>query len=299
MHDGQLDVTTDLAVRLVRSQFPQWAELPMTAVTSGGTVHRVFRLGSALSARLPLVAVDPEDSRVRLWEHVATVRELIGRTRFPTPVPVAVGRPGEGYPMPWLVQTWIPGTVATPDDPAGSVDFAADLAEFISDVRALDTAGRRFAGGGRGGVLGTHDGWVQDCLHHSEELLDTAMLRRSWVAMRDLPRGAAPDVMSHGDLVPGNVLVAGGRLAGVIDLDAMGPADPALDLVSAWHLLDERPRRVLREALGCDDLTWARGRAWAFEQALGLVWYYASSHPSMSALGRRTLQRVTDDRDAL
>jgi aminoglycoside phosphotransferase (APT) family kinase protein len=30
----------------------------------------------------------------------------------------------------------------------------------------------------------------------------------------ELPRGAGGDVMSHGDLIPGNVLVSGGRLAG-------------------------------------------------------------------------------------
>ena len=47
--------------------------------------------------------------------------------------------------------------------------------------------------------------------------------------------------MSHGDLIPGNVLVAGDRLSGVLDTGGFGPADPALDLVSAWHLLAARP----------------------------------------------------------
>jgi hypothetical protein len=32
-----------------------------------------------------------------------------------------------------------------------------------------------------------------------------------------------------------------------------------------------------------------RGAAWAFEQALGAVWYYADSNPVMSEMGRRTL----------
>ena len=84
-----------------------------------------------------------------------------------------------------------------------------------------------------------------------------------------------------------------GRLAGVIDVGGVGPADPALDLVAAWHLLDAAPRQVLRDHLGVDDLEWDRGRAWAFEQAMGLVWYYETSNPTMSALGRRTLQRLT------
>jgi hypothetical protein len=62
--------------------------------------------------------------------------------------------------------------------------------------------------------------------------------------------------------------------------------------VSAWHLLEAGPRQVLRENLGCDELEWARGRAWAFQQVMGLVWYYASSNPAMSQLGRRTLDRL-------
>jgi len=85
--------------------------------------------------------------------------------------------------------------------------------------------------------------------------------------------------MTHGDLVPGNVLVADGRLAGVIDVGGLGPADPALDLVGAWHLLETGSREVLREDLGCDDREWERGKAWAFAQAMGLVWYYATAIP--------------------
>jgi aminoglycoside phosphotransferase (APT) family kinase protein len=54
-------------------------------------------------------------------------------------------------------------------------------------------------------------------------------------------------------------------------------------------------RQALREALRCDDLEWARGAAWAFQQAMGTVWYYADSNPSMSLMGRRTLERILAD----
>jgi len=113
-----------------------------------------------------------------------------------------------------------------------------------------------------------------------------------WECLRELPRDAGGDVMSHCDLIPGNVLVSGGRLAGILDVGDLGPADPALDLVAAWHLLEPGPRQVLRGDLGCDDLEWERGKAWAFEQAMGLVWYYAASNPAMSRIGGRTLQRI-------
>jgi aminoglycoside phosphotransferase (APT) family kinase protein len=89
------------------------------------------------------------------------------------------------------------------------------------------------------------------------------------------------------------VLVHDGRLAGVIDVGSLGPADPALDLVGAWHLLEAGPRQLLRDDLRCDDLEWERGKAWAFEQAMGAVWYYVESNPAMHLMGQRTLHRIT------
>lgn len=114
-----------------------------------------------------------------------------------------------------------------------------------------------------------------------------------WAELNDLPR-TGPDRMTHGDLTPGNVLVESGRLTGVIDVGGLGPADPALDLVAAWHLLEARPRQVLRDTLGSDDLEWARGRAWALEQAMGVVWYYIETNPAMHRMGRTTLRRLLD-----
>jgi aminoglycoside phosphotransferase (APT) family kinase protein len=182
--------------------------------------------------------------------------------------------------------------VATDADPGGSVAFAHDLASFVSDVRAMSTGGRRFAGSGRGGVLASQDEWLETCFARSEGLLDVPRLRRMWQVLRAAPRDGAPDVMNHRDLVPGNVLVDGGRLAGVIDVGSLGPADPALDLVGAWHLLGGGPREILRADLGCADPEWERGKAWAFAQAMGLVWYYVSTNPTMASVGRRTLDRL-------
>jgi aminoglycoside phosphotransferase (APT) family kinase protein len=159
-------------------------------------------------------------------------------------------------------------------------------------VRAIDTRGRTFAGDNRGGHLPDHDAWMETCLERSEGLLDVPALRRLWAAFRELPREDG-DLMTHGDLIPGNVLVDGGRLTGVIDVGGLGPADPALDLVAAWHLLEPGPRDAFRAGLRCGDLEWARGAAWAFEQAMGVAWYYVETNPPMSHMGRRTLERLT------
>jgi aminoglycoside phosphotransferase (APT) family kinase protein len=196
------------------------------------------------------------------------------------------------------VQTWIPGVVATEQDPGESPGFAHDLAEFIHDVRAMDTRGRTFDGQGRGGELKAHDAWMETCFQRSEGLLDVPRLRRMWTVMRELPRAQRDDAMTHGDLIPGNVLVSHARLAGVLDVGGLRPADRAVDLVCAWHLLESGPRQVLRKDLKCDDLEWERGKAWAFEQAMGVVWYYHRSNPAMSRMGHRTLARIMADRSS-
>ena len=109
---------------------------------------------------VPLEPGDIAATRRWLESEAQAARELLGRTRFLTPEPVALGEPGAGYPLPWSVQTWLPGTAATDEDPGESVVFAHDLAEFIRGVRAIDTRGRVFNGRGRGASCDpTMHGW--------------------------------------------------------------------------------------------------------------------------------------------
>ena len=241
MHAGELPVSAELVRDLIAGQFPRWRGLPVSRLASPGTVNAVFRIGDGLAARLPLRGTDPDAARRSLESEAAAARELAAATRFPVPEPAAIGEPGGGYPLPWSVQTWLPGVSGDRDDPARSEPFAADLAEFIAGVRAIGPRGRTFSGHGRGGDLRDHDEWMGTCLSKSAGLLDVAPLARLWASLRDLPR-EAPDVMSHGDLTPGNVLVAGGRLAGVLDLGSFGAADPALDLTSGSTGTRERRR---------------------------------------------------------
>jgi aminoglycoside phosphotransferase (APT) family kinase protein len=295
MHADQLVVSASTVRALINEQFPQWRDLPLRRVSATGTVHEIFRLGEDLSARFRLQPDDAESVWSEVRAEADAARELAGRTRFATPQPVAIGAPGRDYPMPWLVQTWLEGTVAIDTDPSESAGFATDLAEFITGVRRIDTRGRCYSGYGRGGALADHDEWIQECLARSEGLLDVDALSRIWQAMRELPRGESPDVMNHGDLLPGNLLVRQGRLIGVLDVGGLSPADPALDLVSAWHLLEAQPRQVMRACLGANDQEWERGKAWAFQQAMGAVWYYVDTNPAFSQVGRRTLSRITAD----
>jgi aminoglycoside phosphotransferase (APT) family kinase protein len=291
MHEDELQVDEDIVRQLVGEQFPRWSALPIKQVRSAGTENAIFRIGDRLAARLPLRPQDPAKALTALTVETAATREFAAAAPVPSPEPVAIGAPGAGYPLSWSVRTWLPGHDAVAEDPAGSTAFAHDLAALIADLRSADTRGRRFDGTNRGGRLRDHDEWMEICFRESEDLLDVARCRAMWNELRELPE-VDPDVMCHTDLTPPNVLVRDGRLVGVLDSGGFAPADPALDLVSAWHLLDDQQRTVFRRALDCGEIQWQRGMAWALEQAMGLVWYYAESNPVMSGWGRRTIGRL-------
>jgi aminoglycoside phosphotransferase (APT) family kinase protein len=291
MHDDEVVVSDELARALIGSQFPDYARLALERLPCAGTVNVIFRLGDGLSARFPRRAGDTAATRAALEREADRAVEFADRSPVNAPRPVGIGAPAHGYPMAWSIQTWVAGSTASPTAVADSVTFAADLAALIAALRATPTRGRRFTGRGRGGDLRAHDGWVETCLSKSHHLIDVQALRQLWSRLRTTPRHRN-DRMTHGDLIPGNLLVADRRLVGVLDSGGFGPADPALDLVAAWHLLDDDARGVIREALDCDDNEWARGRAWAFEQALGAAWYYEDTNPAMHEMGMTALRRL-------
>lgn len=204
-----------------------------------------------------------------------------------------MGSPDDSYSMPWSVQSWVEGEVATPVSVSASSAVVRDVATMVLSLRASDVCGREFSGRGRGGELADHDAWVSHCLTQSQTLLSVAEVGDMWQTLRAVPR-SGPDVMSHKDLTPFNLLIREGGLAGVLDTGGFAPADPALDLVVAWHLLDADRRSEFRELIGSGDDEWRRGAAWALQQALGLVWYYVETNPRMSELGRSTIARIME-----
>jgi hypothetical protein len=80
------------------SSSPAWRDLPVEPVPQQGTVNALFRLGTHLVARFPLIPGEVDVAGAELEAEAQAARELLGRTRFPTPEPVAVGAPGPGYP---------------------------------------------------------------------------------------------------------------------------------------------------------------------------------------------------------
>ncbi len=291
LHDDQFPIDEALVRSLVDGRFPRWSGLPLLRVAAEGTVNAIYRLGDDLAVRLPL---RPGVTRADLGAAAAAAAELAAAVSVPSPTIIEIGDATAEYPSPWSIQTWVDGVTATEQPVHTDASFGHDLGRLVLELRSTATGGRVFDRDGRGGDLPDHDRWMATCFDRSEALIDVEPLRAMWAELRSLPH-AAPDVMSHGDLLPGNLLVADGRLAGVLDVDGFGPADPALDLIVAWNTLDAGARAAFRSVVEPSDVDWARGRAWALQQAMGLVWYYVETNPIMAALGRRTIERLLDE----
>lgn len=128
------DITVDLARRLVRDQFPEWAGLLVTPVEHDGWDNTSFRLGDTLVVRLPsadgyVAQIDKEQR----WLPV-----LAASLPLPIPSPVALGAPGVGFPRPWSVYRWLPGRHATASRIVDMEHFAADLGDFLSALQRVD-----------------------------------------------------------------------------------------------------------------------------------------------------------------
>src|ERR671931_135247 len=94
MHADELHMDVPLVRRLLASQFPEWASLPIESVSSSGTVNALYRLGGDLVVRLPRTrwGVGAADRELRSLPKLAPLLPIA------IPVPLAKGIPAEGYP---------------------------------------------------------------------------------------------------------------------------------------------------------------------------------------------------------
>ncbi|MFD4026445.1 aminoglycoside phosphotransferase family protein [Streptomyces sp. NPDC058576] len=272
---------------LVAAQFPHWADLPVEAVDASGTVNAIYRLGRDKAVRLPRTEGGAADvATEHRWLPV-----LAARLPFPVPLPLAQGVPGEAFPRNWSVCTWLDGTNPRPGDASSASDLlAADLAEFVLALRRIDPADAPPAY--RSESLASRDTATREALVALGGVLDREKTTAAWNEALAAPPFTARPVWVHGDLQPGNVLVAEDRLTAVIDFGCTGLADPAVDLIAAWYLLTAGARRTFRTAVAADDATWTRGRGWALSIALLELAHYREANPVMARIAGHVIDEI-------
>jgi aminoglycoside phosphotransferase (APT) family kinase protein len=294
MHVDEVDTDSSLVARLLAAQFPQWADLPIKPVPSAGTNHAIYRLGSDMAVRLPLIegAIEQMDKEYQWLPRLAPHLPLA------IPVPLALGTPGEGYPLRWSVYQWLEGENAENQRIVEESQAALDLAHFITALQRIDAVSWSPPGppiSSRGVPLSTRDARVRSAIAELSGVLDTDAVTAVWDAVLQVSEWHGPPVWTHGDLLPGNLLVQQSRISAVIDFGVLGVGDPACDLIVAWSLLSAHTRYLFRTALAVDDATWERGRGWALSIGLIALPYYQSTNPVFAATARRMIDEVLAD----
>lgn len=295
LHADQVPIDTGLVRRLVDQQLPAYRSLPLHRVPSWGTVNAVYRLGDELAVRLPLTmdAVDGLDKEIRWLPTVAAA------VTIDTPTVVEVGEPAPDYPHRWAVMRWLPGADGLDRRPWTCED-AATLARFVCQLRAIDPD--EFPSptdpGARGLPLAGRDSAFRAALAECEGLLDIRRVAAVWEDAMAAPVWSGPAVWLHADLIPPNLLIRDGRLAGVLDFGMLTVGDPAYDVTAAWHLFDGRARAHYLDLLEAEAATRRRARGLVVSGAVIAYPCYLHTNPAMMATARRGLSAVLGDPEA-
>ncbi|WP_329012237.1 aminoglycoside phosphotransferase family protein [Streptomyces sp. NBC_00690] len=288
--DPRPAIDAALARRLVDTQFPQWAELPLKLLDPAGSDHVIYRLGEELSVRLP--------------RHEGAIRQAVKESEWlprlaphlPLAIPIlaGVGEPSFDYPWPWAVSRWLDGDVATVEALADSSLAAVQLAQFLTALQAFAPDDFPVEGACEdltGRPLADRDRATRAAIAEVDGAFDAAALTELWDAALSAPGWVGQPVWFHGDLHTGNLLTVDGRLSAVIDFGGLGIGDPACDLTIAFTLMSARSRTAFRATLGVDDATWTRGRGWALATGLNAYTSYAAVNPRVAA---QTTRQITE-----
>jgi aminoglycoside phosphotransferase (APT) family kinase protein len=291
MHADNINVS--LVRRLIATQFPQWADLPVEPVEAGGWDNKTFHLGAHMTVRLPSAArYAPQVEKEHRW-----LPKLAPLLPLPIPVPLAMGVPADGYPWHWSVYRWLEGEVATAGRIADLSEFATTLADFLTALYRIDPSGGPPPGQHnffRGGPLAVYDAETRQALATLDGRIDTDAALAAWEAALASSWHGAP-VWFHGDVAAGNLLVERGCLSAVIDFGTSGVGDPSCDLAIAWTLFEGESREAFRGVLGTDDASWARGRGWGLWKALITLADVIDTDPLLAARLRREIDDILAD----
>jgi aminoglycoside phosphotransferase (APT) family kinase protein len=271
-------VSRTLAAALLEEQFPELA--PVTAKPFGaGFDNTAFLVNAQYLFRFPRrqFAVPLLDTETRLLPWLAP------QLPFAVPVPRFVGRPGQGFPWPYVGYPLLPGRTACAVhlDAKQRTALAGPLGRFLQALHALPAAEATIHGAGPDTIARLD---LARRLPAARAELDQfarqgiiAQAQPLWNILDGAPAAYTPraDVLVHGDCYARHLLIGpDNALVGVIDWGDVHLGDPAADLMVAHAFLPPEARTAFREAYGSlDGLTWQMARLRALWHTLKVLAY--------------------------
>ena len=290
---ADIPISTELVRDLVQDQHPDLAGLPVRFVAEGWD-NTLYRLGSDLVVRLPRRSLAADLIR----HEQAWLPVLAERLRLPIPTPVRVGQPSSDLPYHWTICPWFEGSDALATPIRTSTKAARQVADFLRSLHQVAPADAP-VNPWRGVPLFHRHERTKTCLERAAAsgLLDQHRKARIWgVWWEAITAGPypGPPVWLHGDLHPGNIVVANNEIVAVIDWGDITSGDPACDLALLWRLFDATRRSQVLDCLGTDSETILRARGWAL--AIGVLLLVENKdRPDYVELGHLSLREALTD----
>lgn len=279
-------VSDELICALITGQFPQYAELEVGRRYAYDH-HIAVRLGDRLCINLPTdETVGPHMLGAARW-----ITAAASGWSFAAGIPLLTGEPSEGYPFPWQIARWIPGSNAS------VVDLHPDSAQTLGRaLHQVHTAPRRGAPVSDESVLRLADRTAewQEALAafgksrgraNVEVSLDA--LSRAWIKATHAPIDRA-STFTHGNLDPRYVISDRGDFAGICTWHTFGIGDPAADLGAALLLFPDAAAADLFSAYGgVSDAVRERANGYRLLRA---IHYAVSPNPFLWRVGWARLE---------
>lgn len=286
MHDDEIQIPEQVVKSLLKIQFPQYAHLPIKAVFPNGTDNKIFQLGENMSIRLPRTPA----AATRHKKEMYILQELEEKLTLTIPKIVKRGKSCSLFPHPWVITTWIDGTVASSTK---KIDATIALADFYHAMHTIPitTAPKTK----RGKSLHAAKKEVEKALPLLKDEFDIKKLHIMWEKALQVKEWNKAPVWIHGDLHPGNMIIKSEKLIGIIDFGLAGIGDPAADLMCAWTYLSKKSRNKFRSLVGVDEDTWQRGCGWALFLGIVAYPYYKNTDPSLATIAKNTLHELLQE----
>jgi len=237
-----------LVTRLLSSQFPELATLPLGARQEGED-NVTIRLGDDLAVRLPQRGY----GATLITTEFGWLPKASAEWPFEFPRLVKRGVPEAGYPWRWSVVTWVDGIVV--QDAPLSTDGARDLGEALAQVHVAvqgNAPRNPFRSTSLTSRAERFNHRLQTLTARYGDAIDSNVAHAIYRYGADQEPG--PVTWTHLNLHGRDVITKDGRLSGILAWGNAAAGDPASDLGQAFTLvggeLFEELSRAYAEAGG-------------------------------------------------
>lgn len=288
-----VNITSDLARKLIAEQFPEYAHLPITSVEKQGHDNRTYRLGSDMLIRMPTA----ESYALKVPKEQALLPKLAPHLTASIPVPLNIGAASRDYPYPFSIYKWLPGRsinlLALDDDIRQQLAF--DLAKFLKELQRIHDVEGPPPGQHnwwRGDHVSVYDKGAREQIAELSTIIDETKAIKLWEQACKTKWNKSP-VWVHGDFAVGNMLLKDNKLSAIIDFGGMALGDPACDLVIAWTFLNGKARDIFFQEMDLDEDTWLRAKAWTIWKATFELCQIADKNNPEALIQQRIIEDVT------